>query len=452
MNIVIVGDGKVGFTLAEYLSQEPHDVTMVDRNPVALSKASDTLDVMCVRGNGANVRTLIEAGAGEADVLIAVTTSDEINMVCCLMGKKLGAKYVIARIRDPEYTDNLQLLQREMDIDMIINPERAAAYEIARLFRYPFAMNIETFAHGRVEMVEFRIEKEDELSGVSLVQFSKKFSKVLCCAVERDGQSIIPRGDFTLRLGDKLHVAGELVSVTQLFKRLGRNMQRVRSAILVGGGHIAYYLAGIIEDMGVSLKIIEIKEEKCKQLSEALEHVTVVHGDGTERELLESESIQNTDSLVCLTDRDEENLITGLYGVKAGVPKVIVKVNRLNYLELVANLGVDSVVSPKYTTANTILRQVRALARSEGLPVEKVYRIMGGKVEAQEFYAPQSASYLNIPLSQLKIKQGVLVAMIVRYRKVIIPFGSDHIEANDSVVLVAETGRVMSIEDALSQE
>ncbi len=451
MNIVIVGDGKVGYTLADYLSKEPHDVTIVDRNLAALNRAGDTLDVLCVRGNGANVRTLVEAGVGQADILIAVTTSDEVNMVCCLMGKKLGAKYSIARIRDPEYTDSLQLLQKEMGIDMIINPERAAAMEISRLLRYPFATNIETFAHGRVEMVEFRVEPGDELAGMRLSQFAKKFSKVLCCAVERDGAPVIPSGDFSLRQNDKVHMMGDILSITQFFKRIGRNVHRVRSAMLVGGGHISYYLAKLTAEMGLPIKIIEINPEKCERLSEQLEHVSVVQGDGTDRELLESENVRSTDALVCLTDRDEENLITGLYGVKAGVPKVVVKVNRLNYLELIGNLGVDCVISPKITTANLILRQVRALAMSEGHAVDKIYRIMNGEVEAQEFHASIGAPYLNTPLRALRIKPGVLVAVIVRNRKLIIPFGGDHIESGDTVVLIAKTGEIVGLEDAIQE-
>ncbi len=449
MNIVIVGDGKVGYTLAEYLSREAHDVTIVDRNLQALNKAQDTLDVMCVRGNGANVSTLVEAGVKDADMIIAVTTSDETNMVCCLMGKKLGAKYAISRIRDPEYTDSLQMLREELEIDMVINPERAAAMEISRLLRYPFATNLETFAHGRVEMVEFTVSASDELAGVPLRALSKRFSKILFGAVERDGEPLIPWGDFVMKVGDKVHAVGEAAGISHFFRRIGRNTQRVRSALLIGGGHISYYLAQVIEDIGVELKIIEINPAKAELLSEKLEHVQVVCGDGTDQELLESEHIRATDALVCLTDRDEENLITGLYGVKIGVPKVVVKVNRLNYLDLIGNLGVESVISPKITTATVILRQVRALAISQGAAAEKIYRIMNGEVEAQEFTAAAGARYLGKPLSQLGIRKGVLVGVIVRNRKVIIPFGADHIEAGDRVVLIAKTGQVMGLEDAL---
>lgn len=451
MNIVIVGDGKVGYTLAEYLASEQHDVTIVDRNAVALNKASDTLDVMCVKGNGANVRTLLEAGVDTCDILIAVTASDETNMLCCLMSKQLGANYAISRIRDPEYTESLSLLQKEMGIDMVVNPERAIASEISRLFRYPFAASIETFAHGRVEMVGFRVEEKDGLAGAPLKDLHGRFPKVLYCVVERDGESIIPGGDFVLRAGDKLHVAGDLVSITHFFKQLGRNTQRVRSAMLIGGGHISYYLAKSVAGMGIDMRIIEIKQHKCEFLSEQLEDVTVIQGDGTEQELLDSENVKDMDAVVCLTDRDEENLLTGLFCARRGVGKVIVKVNRLNYIDLLSGRGIESVVSPKRSTANVILRTVRARSHTRGSVIEKVYRIVSGQVEALEFTALTGEPYLNIPLSHLRIKPGVLVAMLVRGKRVIIPFGDDHIEAGDTVLLVARTSTILGLEDALQE-
>ncbi len=450
MNIVIVGDGKVGFELAEALTREEHDVTVVDNNTQALVRADETLDVMCVQGNGANARTLLEAGVDEADVLIAVTAHDEINMVCSLMGKQLGAKFVIARVRDPGYTDSLSMLQKELGIDMVINPERAAAYEISRLFRYPFALGVEMFAHGRVEVVEFLVEDKDPIAGASLKSLAGRFPKVLYCVAERQGVAIIPGGDFIIRAGDKLHIAGDLNSITLFFKKLGRSTSRVKSAMLIGGGHIAYYLAKIVAGMGIDLRIVELKSEKCQLLSEQLEDVTVIHGDGTEHELLLSENITEMNALVCLTDRDEENLMAGLFGVHMGVSKVIVKVNRLHYLELLRGMGIDSVISPKRTTADAILRQVRAREHARDSRIEKVHRIVGGQAEALEFTALEGAPYLNIPLKSLSIPEGVLVAVLVRGRKIIIPFGADHIEAGDTVILMAKASRIMGLEDALS--
>ena len=448
MNIIVVGDGKVGYTLADYLSKDGHDVTIVDKNKQALSRASETLDVMCVLGNGANVRTLLEAGAETADVIIAATTNDEMNMVCCLAAKQLGAKYSIARIRDPEYTESLTMLQDKLDIDQVINPERATAQEISRLMRFPFAINIESFAHGRVEMVEFRVGEADAIVNIPLAKLHGRYPKVQFTAVQRGSEAFIPDGSFQIHGGDRLYVSGDRQEVTEFFRKLGKDTQKVRSAILIGGGHISYYLGRIIAGMGIRLKLVELKEEKCRELAEQLDEVNVVCGDGTDRELLESENLREYESLICLTDRDEENLVTGLYGQRAGVRKVIVKVNRLNPADIKEDMGLDSVVSPKITTASVILRSVRALSHSQNSVVEKIYTMLGGKVEAYEFTALEGAGYLNTPLNRLGIKKGVLVSLLVRERRCIIPFGGDHIEAGDTVILTARAGTVVSLEDA----
>ncbi len=453
MNIVIVGDGKVGYTLAAYLAQEKHDVTIVDQDAAALEKASETLDVMCVRGNGANVRTLLEAGVDEADVLIAVTTNDEMNMVCCLAAKQLGAKYTVARIRDPEYTESLTVLKDKLNIDLVTNPERATAMEISRLLRFPFAINVETFAHGRVEMVEFRVDAFDPIANMSLITLHQKYPGVLCSAVLRGHEAIIPDGHHVIRAGDRMHVLGDIMSITNFFKKLGKDTKRVRSAMLLGGGHISYYFAKITAGMGMKLSIIEILPDKCRRLSEQLgDEVNVICGDAAEEELLEQENLTKFGALVCLLDRDEENMMTGLYAVRRGVGKVVVKVDRPNYVDVLSNMGLESVVSPKLTTANAILRTVRALARSQSSAVvEKLYRIIEDKVEALEFTAREGAPYLNTPLSRLRIRKGVLVAVLVRKRRIIIPFGDDHIEAGDTVILIARASSIGALEDALGE-
>ncbi|MBQ2956302.1 MAG: Trk system potassium transporter TrkA [Clostridia bacterium] len=453
MNIVIVGDGKVGYTLAACLAKENHDVTIVDQDAAALEKASETLDVMCVKGNGANVRTLLEAGADEADVLIAVTTNDEMNMVCCLAAKQLGAGYTVARIRDPEYTESLTVLQDKLNIDLVTNPERATAMEISRLLRFPFAINVETFAHGRVEMVEFRVDEFDPIANMSLITMHQRYPGVLCSAVLRGHEAIIPDGRHIIRAGDRMHVLGDILSITNFFKKLGKDTKRVRSAMLLGGGHISYYFAKSTAGMGMNLSIIEILPEKCRRLSEQLgDEVNVICGDAAEEELLEQENLTQFGALVCLLDRDEENMMTGLYAVRRGLGKVVVKVDRPNYVDVLSDMGLDSVVSPKLTTADTILRSVRALARSQSSAVvEKLYRVVEDKVEALEFTAKEGAPYLNIPLSRLRIRKGVLVAVLVRSRKIIIPFGDDHIEAGDTVILIARASTIGALEDAIGE-
>lgn len=448
MNIMIVGDGKVGYALAQYLSKDGHDITIIDRSQQALLKASETLDVMCVRGNGANVKVLIEAGVDNCDVIIAVTGNDELNMVCCLAAKQLGAKYSIARIRDPEYTESLTMLQKKLDIDQVINPERATAQEISRLLRFPFAINIESFAHGRVEMVEFRTEERDPILNTPLSRLHTRYPRIQFTAVQRNGEAFIPDGSSVLLPGDRVYATGDRESITKFFKHLGKDTQRLKSALLIGGGHISYYLARIIAGMGIYLRLIEIDEKKCLRLADQLDGVMVINADGTDQEVLESENVSDCGALICLTNRDEENLITGMFGARKGVKKVIVKVNRLNDMDILENLGIDCAVSPKLTTANVILRSVRALNNSRSSVVEKVYGMLGGQVEAYEFTALEGAPYLNIPLSALNIRKGILVSVLVRERKNIIPFGSDHIEAGDTVILTAKAGTVVNLEDA----
>ena len=444
MRILVVGDGKVGHVLAEHLTREGHDVVIVDTDEEALQRSEDTLDVMCVRGNGANAKTLIDAGAQKTDIVIAATAGDEINMLCCLVAKRLGAQYAIARIRDPEYNESLSLLRKELDIDMAINPERATAQEISRLLRFPFANNIESFARGRVEMVEFRAQERDAVVGKPLREIAAKvhgIPQVLYAAVEREGSVIIPGGDFVIEAGDRVHVAADVVTITEYFRFLGKNTLRVKNVMILGGGRIGYYLAKMIVPMGVHVSLIEIDEKKAEHLSESLPDVNVIYGDGTDQELLEQEGLPQMDAFIALCDRDEENLMTGLFAVRQGVPKVVVKNNRVAYADIISSMGLDSIVSPKSITCAHILRYVRARVNGGGTKIERLYRLMDGKAEALEFVARSTDSYIGIPLRELHKRPNTLVAVIVRDGRVIVPFGNDHIEAGDNVVIIAcETG------------
>ena len=440
MRILVVGDGKVGHTIAENLAGEAHDVVIVDRSEEVLRRSEDTLDVMCVRGNGADASTLLEAGADKADIIIAATAGDETNMLCCLIAKRLGAKYAIARIRDPEYNESLTLLQRELGIDMAVNPERATALEISRLLRYPFASNIEAFAKGRVEMVEFRAHENDAVVGVPLHELSSKLRgipQVLYAVVERDGEVIIPKGDFVIRPGDRVHVAADMVTITAYFRYLGKNSLKVKNVMMLGGGRISYYLAKMLVPMGIHVSMTEIIEKKAQALSEMLPDVNVIYGDGTDQELLDQEGLDQMDAFVALCDRDEENLMTGLFAVRQGVPKVVVKNNRVAYSDIIRAMGLDSVVSPKAITCAHILRYVRQRENASGARVERLYKLVDGKAEALEFIARSGDSYIGVPLKNLTVRPGALVAVIVRKGKVIVPFGNDHIEAGDSVVIIA---------------
>ena len=454
MRIMLVGAGKVGRTVAEYLTREEHEVTVIDSDEDVLRRCEDTLDVLCVHGNGANAQTLIDAAVDRADILIAATADDEINMLCCLIGKRLGAKFAIARIRDPQYNESLALLQRELDIDVAVNPERTTALEISQLLRFPFASNVETFAKGQIEMVEFRAQENDAVVGVPLHALPAKYPsmpRVLYAAVEREGKVIIPTGDFILRPGDRVYVTAEMMMITKFFRFLGKGSLRVRHLMILGGGRISYYLAKFVVPMGISVTMIELDEKKAARLSEELPHVNVLCGDGTSQELLEQEGLRDMDAMICLTDRDEENLMTGIYAVRQGVPKVIVKNNRDNYADIIASMGLDSVVSPRLITSSTILRHVRAEIGGAGTKVAKLYQLLGGKAEAMEFEVQPSAPCVGIQLRDLRMRPNTLVAVIARHGKVIVPGGNDHIEVGDRVIIMACESGISDLNEVISK-
>jgi len=449
LNIIIVGDGKVGSTLAEHLSREAHDVTIIDTNEDTLSRALDTLDVLCVKGNGASITALQEAGAKNADIVIAATSMDEVNMVCCLTAKRLGAKYAIARIRNVEYTVDLASLQRELGIDRVINPEHATAIEISRLLRFPSAANIDTFFRGRVELVGFVVQDGDFLIGSPLADLSRQVKglPLLFCAVERASDILIPDGNFVPQSGDKLYLIGEPVGIQKFFRILGRYVPKIRTVFIIGGGRISHYLTTILENMGVGVKLVERKEARCQFLSEALPHSLVICGDGTDQELLESEHFTGSDAFVALTDRDEDNLLISLYALQRGVSKVIAKSNRQNYAAIARSAGLDSVVSPKLITANQILQLVRGMQNSKGSVMTALYKIADSKVEAMEFMAGASTRYLGVPLKKLCLKKGILIAAIVHNGKVIIPEGSSCISRGDAVIIISRNHIVLDIND-----
>lgn len=444
MRILVVGAGKVGFSIAEKLVLEGHSVVVLDRNPETLARISDSIDVLCIEGNGANAAALTEAGADRADIVVAATQSDETNMLCCLLCKRMGTQYAIARIRDPEYTDSLQVLQREMDIDKTVNPEKATALEISRIMRYPYATDLEYFAKGRVEMVAFRAQEGDSVIGIPLCEISRKcknIPNVLYAACERGENIFIPNGQFIIQPGDKVYVVAETITITAFFDYLGKETLKVRNVMLLGGGRISYYLAREIEPMGINVNLIEIDEEKAAALSVQLPEVNVILGDGTDVGLLKQENLNLMDVFVTLTGRDEENLMMGLMAQKMGVPKVIVKNNRLTYAGLLEGMGLDSSVSPKDITTANVLRYVRGRANVKGTKIERLYRLLNGKAEALEFISREGDSYIGIPLKNLRIREGSLVACIVRRGHVVVPFGHDVIEVGDYVLIITkETG------------
>lgn len=454
MDIVIVGVGKVGFSLAEQLVRESHNVTLVDQREDTLRHAADTLDIMPVRGNGVSVCSLEEAGVDHADLLVAATNSDEVNMICCLTAKNLGTRFTIARIRNPEYTSSLTELCRNLKIDMVINPESATAAEIARLLRFPAAANIETFCRGRVELMGFRLQPQDFLVGKPLMNLSSQIKRLslLFCAAERDGQVSIPNGSFVPQAGDKLYLVGRPDSLDQFFQVLGRYTPKIKRVFITGGGKISAYLLAALSNMGMNLKVVELNEARCRVLSETFPAVSVLHGDGTDQDLLDSERLAESDAFVALTDRDEDNLITALYASQLGLSKVIAKCNRQNYAGIVRSVGLDSVLSPKFITASYILHVVRGMQNSQGSVMNSLHRIADGGAEAMEFTVAPSTHYLGVPLRELKLKPGVLIAVIVRGREIIIPEGSSALQANDNVILISRSSVIRDLNDIFRAE
>lgn len=453
MNIIIVGSGKVGFTLAENLAAEQHDVTIIDIRDEAILKASETLDVLCIKGNGASVNILKSASIERCDVFIAVTGRDELNMISCLTAKKLGAKYTAARIRDYEYAFELTHLKDEMEIDMVINPEFSTASQLSRLLRFPTALDIDTFYRGKIELIGFRAIESDSIVGKPLhtIRRSQLGADILFCAVEHGGEISIPSGSTVIEPGDKVYVIGDTINIAKFFKTLGRVTAKIKHTFIIGGGRIGLYLANSLLAMNMDVKIVEQNRDKCLELTEKLPKALIVNGDGTDQELLASENLEKADAFISLTDRDEDNLIMSLYAKQVGVPKVIAKINRQNYYGLSGMLNIDSIISPKTITANVILKNVRAMQNSQGSIMEALFRIADDSVEAMEFTVNSSTHNLGIPLRDLKLKKGVLLAVIVRNGRFIIPEGSDYIENGDNIIIIAKNMPILDINDIYAE-
>ena len=450
MNIIIIGNGKVGYALARQLSGEDHALVLIDPNPAALRIANDTLDLLCIEGSGASIQVLRSAGVAAADLVVAVTGSDELNIVCCLIAKKLGSCRTVARIRNPEYFKEANLLKNEIGVNLVINPEYAAAQEISRLLRLPSAFSVETFARGLVEMIGFPIAQQDGLADVPLYEYNRRHNNnLLMCAVIRGEEVIVPNGNFIPRLGDKAYIIGSHQEVVRFFRSTGRNTESLRSITVLGGSKIATYLAWSMEEVGATVRIVEQDEARCQNLAYKLPNAQIICGDGTDSELIQSEGLFETDALVALTNRDEENLLMAMSAQRAGVHKVIAKMTRPNYMDMMRELGVDSVISPKDITASQISAYVRSMASSEGSAVEHLYRLLDGAVEAVEFTATDSIQFLNKPLRQLKLKNGLLVAAIARDGNTIIPDGNTCILAGDRVIVMAKRLFLQNLNDIL---
>ena len=451
MKIVIIGDGKVGYKLAEHLSVDNYDVVLIDNNEEKLKEAINNLDVNCFAGDGVSVEVQAEAGVPEADLVIACASTDELNMLSCLVAKRLGAKHTIARVRNPLYYHQIDMLKEDLHLSMVINPEFAVANEIARNLIFPDASKVETFVKGRLELVEFPVREGNPVIGYKLADIYSKFQiKILICAVQRGSEVFIPDGEFVIEEGDKLHIAAAHREIEQFFSRLGNRKRRVRNVLICGGGRVGFYLAKKLCSMGMEVKIIEQCHERCEELCEELPKVTVIHGDATDHDLLLEEGVREADALVALTGVDEENIIMGLFANKQGVQNIVAKVNEDSRAQMVEGLGIDSIVSSKNATVDAIFSYVRARQNSlSSANIESMYRLVDDRVEALEFVIKEETKYTNIALKDLKTKPNNLIACIGRNRQLIIPSGSDSIRVGDTVVVITKSKKIQDITDIL---
>ena len=443
MKIVIAGAGKIGRSVAAILAEEGHDITVIDRKAELIQSISNELDVICVEGSATNSETLREAGASQADLLMAATELDEVNMVCGISARKLGTRHVIARIRDPEYLSESEFLREALGLDVIVNPDFECAKEISRVLRFPSAVRVDAFSKGSAEIVEHRVPEGGKLDGLSLRQLPGQVgARVLVSVVERGGEAVIPNGDFVLRAGDRLSITGSANELRRFFVACGEYQRPVRSVMLIGGSRIAVYLARMLLEAGMSVTVVEKDRERCDRLCDLIPKAHIVCGDATRSDVLLEDGLSSADAFVALTGEDGDNIITSMYARDRGVSKIVAKVNRDHFSDILENSGLDSIVTPKDIVAQQLARYVRAMNNSLGSSMETLYRLADGRIEAMEFRIDSKSALVGVPLRDLKLKPNTLIGVIIRGNHSIAPDGSTVIQPGDHAVIVAEAGKV----------
>ncbi len=450
LHIIVVGCGKVGSTLVQRLMQDEHDITVIDQNPVRVGQLTDRFDISGIVGNGASFSVLQEAGIDTADICIAVTDSDELNLLCCVVAKRSGHCDVIARVRTPEYSADADYLKERLGLARIINPDQQAAYAMARVLYMPTALSVNTFAGGQADMIRLKLPEGNVLTGKKIMDLGKeRLSDVLICAVERNGQVVIPDGSFVLQAGDVIVFIAQIRSGRNFLRQTGFQTHQVRDTLLLGGGRSAYYLAKLLLDAGISVKIVEQDLKRCETLSNLLPNALVIHGDASDAELLDEVGIATAQSVVAMTGIDEENILLTLYAKEVSNAKLITKVNRISFHQVLENLDLGSLIFPKYITSEAITAYVRAKAAQMHGDIETLVQLFDDRVEAIEFSISEDAEFTNIPLSELRLRDQMLITCINRNGKIIIPRGGDVIRPGDTVILVTTHTGIECIDDAL---
>lgn len=450
LNIIIVGCGKVGATLTEQLSKEGHDITLIDKDALAVQSLADLYDVMGIVGNGASYSIQMEAGIENTDLIIAVTDSDELNLLCCTVARRVGNCAAIARVRTPDYSEEAGYLREKLGLAMIINPEQEAASEVARVLYLPTALEINTFAHGQAEMIKIQIPEGNVMHDQTIALLCKSINvKMLICAIERDGEVFIPSGNFILKAGDRISFIASRQNARTFLQQVGFQTNQVKDTMIIGGGKAAYYLAKQLLNMGIGVKIIESNRERCEELSILLPNAIIINGDGTDEELLKEEGIEYVESFVPLTGLDEENIMLTLHAKQISKAKAITKINRITFKNVISSLDLGSVVYPRYITSEAIIAYVRAKKASMNSNIETLYHLFDSRAEAIEFLIDKESNVTNIALMDMKLKDNLLIALISRNGRIIIPNGTDSIQKGDTVVVVTKHTGLNDIQDIL---
>ena len=436
LNIIIVGCGVVGTALVEQLVLENHDITVVDTSPQKVQKITDMYDVMGVVGNGASFSVQKDAGIIDADLIIAVTDSDELNLLCCTVASRVGHCATIAKVRNPEYSHELNHIKDKLGLAMIVNPEYEASREIYKILCLPTALEVTSFAHGKADLVKIRIPHGNILDGMTLAQLGKSTNDVLICGVERDKQIYIPTGDFELKAGDMISFVAPAKKVSDFFKHIGFKTNKVKNTMIIGGGDAGYYLAKRLSDNGIDVCLIDKDKERCEEIATLLPKVVVINGNGVDEDLLTEEGIQSAESFVTLTGSDEENILLTVHAKQFSNAKLVTKINKIRFKDAINNLDIGSVIYPRYITSEAIIAYVRAKNASKGSNVETLYHLFDHRVEAVEFKIDKESKVTNTPIIKLKLKDNLLICFIFRRGKVIIPSGQDCILPGDSVMIV----------------
>lgn len=437
MKIVIIGAGKVGELLCRDLSLEGNDIILVEQDAKILEKILANNDIMGFVGNGVSYDTQMEAEVPKADVFIAVTEKDEINIIASVIAKKLGAKYTIARVRSTDYSSQLEFMTDSLGIDLVINPELEAAKDIKQNIDFPDALNVESFLDGRLKLVEFQIDEDSPIAGVSLFDFKQKyFPHLLVCIIKREDKIIIPSGNNFIKAGDRIYITGSNSEIIKFQDALGKNNKKIKSAFIIGAGIISHYLVQEFLKDKIQVKIVELNPKKANKFSEYLPQATIINADGSNVDVLKEENFKNYDSCISITGIDEVNMFISIYAKKIGIKKIITKLNKLSFVDILGENSFQSIITPKKIIADNIVKVVRSIASKKKNLIENLYRLENNRVEAVELLINSKSKVSNIPLKDLKIKKNLIIAYIIRNNVAIFPKGTDVIKEGDRVIII----------------